>query len=396
MDAARLRTARMGVVLFFLTNGMTWSNLVPRYPEIAERLGLEYTQFGAAVAAGPIGALVLGLAAGALCRRFTSATIAAATTILMLCAAVGVSFAPTWLALAAGLFFMGAFDSITDVAQNAHGLRVQRAYGRSLLNGFHALWSVGSVIGGLIGSGAAALHIPLPLHLGIMAVVIGSLTIVARRMALPGPDADEEVAHEDTGNGFRSVPARAWLLLIAFSLIALAGASVEDAGSTWSAMYMRDVLDAAPGVTGMAFVGLMALHFIGRITGDRLIDRFSGRLVVGAGGLLTLVAMGIALLFPSIPGTIIGFALAGLGVATSVPVAMHAADEIDGFRATTALTLSSWALRLGWLAGPPLVGFVADTWGLRIGLIAVPLAGLTLLALARTLPQEHGKTPAAA
>lgn len=396
MNPTRLRKARIGVVLFFLTNGMTWSNLVPRYPEIVERLGLEYAQFGAAVAAGPIGALILGLTAGALCRRFTSATVAATTTILMILGAFSVSLAPTWIALAAGLFFMGAFDSITDVAQNAHGLRVQRAYGRSLLNGFHAMWSVGSVLGGAMGSAAAALHIPLPLHLGIAAVIIGSLTLVARSMALPGPDHADEGEEAAPKVAWRKVPARAWVLLGAFSLVAIAGASVEDAGGTWSAMYMRNELGAAPGIAGMAFVGLMSLHFVGRVTGDRLIDRFGARRVLAMGGALALVGMGTALAFQSVAGTIVGFALAGLGVATSVPVAMHAADEISGFPPHAALTLSSWALRLGWLAGPPIVGFVSDNWGLRIGLIAVPIAGLTLIALARTIPEAHGRSSAPA
>ena len=99
--------------------------------------------------------------------------------------------------------------------------------------------------------------------------------------------------------------------------------------------------------------------------------------------------MGIALAFPSIPGTIAGFAAAGLGSATLVPAAMHAADELPGLRAGTGLTVLTWLMRVGFLSSPIVVGAIADGVSLRAGLLTVPIAGLAAVLLARVLSPRH-------
>jgi MFS family permease len=116
-----------------------------------------------------------------------------------------------------------------------------------------------------------------------------------------------------------------------------------------------------------------------------MVDRFGQRAVARLGGAIVLVGMGLALAFPTVPGTIAGFAAAGFGVATLVPAAMHAADELPGLRAGTGLTIVSWLMRLGFLCSPPLVGLVADVVSLRVALLVVPLAGLVTVLAAGVL-----------
>jgi hypothetical protein len=118
------------------------------------------------------------------------------------------------------------------------------------------------------------------------------------------------------------------------------------------------------------------------------VDRFGQRAVARAGGIIAAVGMGTALAVPSIPGTILGFAAAGLGVATLVPAAMHAADELPGLRPGTGLTMVSWLMRVGFLVSPPVVGAIADAASLRAGLFVVPLAGLLVLALSAVLAKR--------
>ncbi|MCU1631383.1 MAG: transporter [Micrococcaceae bacterium] len=177
-------------------------------------------------------------------------------------------------------------------------------------------------------------------------------------------------------------------ILAALIVIGIAGALVEDAGSTWAAVYLSTSLDATPTIAGLGFVALVGLQFVGRLFGDRLVDRFGQRSVAQAGGILTAVGMGTALLFPSIPLTILGFGLAGLGVATLVPAAMHSADELPGLRSGTGLTVISWLMRLGFLFSPPIVGAVADASSLRVGLVVVPIAGILTLLASPVLPKR--------
>jgi MFS family permease len=172
-------------------------------------------------------------------------------------------------------------------------------------------------------------------------------------------------------------------------VIATAGAVVEDAGSSWATLYLGQNLGAAGAVAALGYVTLLGFHFIGRLTGDRLVDHFGERTVVRTGGLVTAVGMGLALAFPSVPGTIAGFAAAGIGVATVVPAAMHGADRLPGLRAGSGLTAVAWLMRVGFVASPPIVGMIADATSLRVGLLVVPAAGIAIVMAAGVLSGRH-------
>ncbi|RPK54549.1 Inner membrane protein YbjJ [Streptomyces sp. ADI96-02] len=396
------RHARVAVGVLFFTNGALFANLLPRYPQIKAELDVTNAVYGLAVAAFPAGAIAAGMAAGVLIRRFGSAGVAVAGTILTGVWILAAGLASSFTVFAVALFLAGAMDAITDVAQNAHGLRVQRRYGRSIINSFHAVWSIGAVTGGAMAAGAIALGLSRGVHLGVSAAVFAVAALVALRFCLPGREADRADDPADGPAGDASgAPGRAgsagpgrgprtsWVLG-ALVLIATAGALVEDAGSSWAAVYLSDALHAPVALAASGFIALVGAQFVGRLVGDRLVDRFGQRAVAREGGLLVAVGMGVALAFPTVPGTIAGFAAAGLGVATLVPAAMQGADELPGLRPGTGLTLVSWLMRLGFLFSPPVVGLIADATSLRTGLLVVPAAGLLVVLLAGVLRTRRG------
>lgn len=391
-----VRRARVAVAALFFTNGGLFANLIPRYPEIKGDLTLGNAAYGLAVAAFPTGAILAGLAAGALIRRFGSGLIAVAGTLLTSLGVLAAGLSPTVVAFAAALLFGGAMDAITDVAQNAHALRVQRLFGRSIINSFHAIWSIGAVTGGAMAAGALAIGLPRSIHLGLSALIFAAVSLVALRFCLPGPDGEDETAdpvdaglqaaaEEPEKRSRGNVSGRLLGVLAALVLIATAGAIVEDAGNSWAAVYLSQSLGAPAELAAWGFIALVGAQFVGRLTGDRLVDRFGQRAVARSGGVLVAAGLGLALAFPSVPGTIAGLAAAGLGVATLVPAAMNEADELPGLRPGTGLTVVSWLMRLGFLLSPPIVGAIADAAGLRVGLLVVPAAGLAVAALAGVL-----------
>jgi Major Facilitator Superfamily len=379
----RTSRARIAVSAMFLTNGAIFANLVPRFPELKTDLALSNTTYGIVVAAFPVGALVAGVAAGAIIRRLTSARTALLCTIgiaLLVCAA-GLSTTP--VLLAALLFGGGVCDAITDVAQNVHGLRVQRDYGRSIINSLHAVWSVGAVLGAGMAAGAIALRVPIGIHLGVSAAVFIGVALVAYPFLLKGPDRGADPA---AGAGSTGRPGwRIYAALLLLVLIATGGAVIEDAGSSWATLYLGSGLGAAGAVAALGYVALLGFQFIGRLAGDSMVDHFGERAVARGGGLLVAAGMGLALAFPSVPGTIAGFAAAGLGAATVIPAAMHAADRLPGLRAGAGLTALAWLMRVGFVGAPPIVGLIADATSLRFGLLIVPVAGLAIAAAAGVL-----------
>lgn len=383
------------MALLFLTNGALFANLLPRYPEIKSSLGLTNSAFGLAVAAFPLGALVAGLAAGVLIRRFRSSRVAVASTIVLGLGVVAAGVASSWTGLAGVLFLAGSMDAITDVAQNSHGLRVQRAYGRSILNSFHGLWSIGAALGGLMGGAAAGLGVPIGMHLAISLVLFSAVVLGAYRFLLPGAEPVEPVESvRDVGG---SVGSRLTFLtvavLAALVVIVCANAVVEDSGASWSALYLSDKLSAAATVAALGFVALTGAQFVGRMLGDRLVDRFGQRAMARVGGAFVAGGMGIALALPSIPGTIAGFAAAGWGIATLVPAALDAADRLPGLKPGAGLTLVAWLMRLGFLGAPPLVGAIADASSLRGGLLVVPISGVLVVLLAGVLAKGGTTSP---
>jgi MFS family permease len=392
------RRARVAVALLFLTNGAVPANLIPLFPVIKSGLGLSNAEFGFAIAAGPIGALCSGLLAGLLIRRFRSARVAVVGMIISSGCALLAGIAPSWAFLAGSLFLLGALDAVVDVAQNSHGLRVQRRYGRSILNSFHAIWSIGAVLGALMGGAAAGLGIPVPVHLATSAAIFTAVNVIGYRFLLPGPEPKEPAAPAERPGTTKSRVGSAvrwttWATLIALGLIAVSGSIVEDAGASWAAVYLSGSLGAGVTVAALGFVALAGMQFVGRIFGDRLVDRFGQRAVARAGGAITAIGMGLALAFPSIPGTIIGLGAAGLGIATLVPAAMHEADQLPGFRAGTGLSLLSWMMRLGFLLSPPIVGLIADATSLRVGLLLVPISGLLVVVLSQVLSGRIRQQP---
>jgi MFS family permease len=395
----QLRRARLSVGACFFVNATLYANLVPRLPEVKASLGLSNAALGTALAALPLGALLAGMSSAVLIRRFGSARVASGGLVLLAVAVWAAAAAPNWPVLAAALLFAGSLDAVVDVAQNAHGLRVQRLYGRSILNAFHGIWSIGAVAGGLLGSAAAGLGVPLPVHLAVVGLVFGVPALFGHRAMLPGADDAERGGRDEPGDAAdtgaphprsstrSSAPGWRTVLpsMAALGVLAACGAFVEDAGASWSALYLRDELAAGAAAAGLGFVALQAAMTLGRLTGDRAVDRFGQRRIVRAGGALTAAGMGLALAVPSIPATLVGFALAGLGVATLVPAVYHAADELPGLPRGTGLAVVNWLLRIGFLLSPPLVGVIADAASLRVALLTVVVAGIGALAFGRAL-----------
>ncbi len=364
-------------VLFFV-NGGVFANAVPRYPELKAGLALSNAGFGSVVAAFPLGALLVGTIAGVLVGRWGSARTAVAASVVLAANLVFIGVAPSWWALACALFVAGSFDAIADVAANAQGLRVERLYGRSILNSLHGVWSIGAVVGGLTGAAAAGLHVPVSWHLATAAVLFAGLALAASRFLLRGPDT---TAVAGVGRVRLRLIASVGLL----GVVAAMANVIEDVGATWGAVYLRGDLGAGPAMAGTAFIALQATQTIGRLLGDRAVTRFGDRAVARTGATTAGLAMAVALIFPAPVTTVIAFGIVGLGIATLVPASARAADTAPGLPPGLGLTLIGTVDRLALIAAAPLIGAVGDAYGLRTGLALIPVGAAVVVILAVTL-----------
>ena len=378
--------ARWGVTIMFWLNGVGFASLLPRYPELKANLGLGDLQWGLAVGLGPLGGLLAGLFTARLIRRHTSSTVTVVSAILGLACLSIYGNATHWAVFVLGILLMSALDAFTDISMNSHGLRVQRLHGSSILNGVHGWWSVGAVCGGFLGSLAAQTQLPIWVQCLVAFVIFSGVALYAKTLLLKGPDTVVDPAPDASAAPVGRGVARRWLpRLIALGLLGAFAGMIEDSGASWGAVYMDSMFEVSPFLVGMAFVALQSVQVVGRFTGDALTNRFGPRAAVTQGAIVAGVGMALAVAFPAPALTLVGFACAGWGIATAIPMVMHAADELPGMAAGNGLTFVSWLMRLGFFVSPPLIGLVADSLTIRWALIVIPVAALAMLALSPAL-----------
>jgi MFS family permease len=386
----------VAVGLLFFANGIALTTVLPRLPEIKADLSLTNTALGLALAAAPVGSLTAVPLTGRLIARFGSAPVAAFAGLVLGLALPMLAIAPAWAALAGTYLVLGAADGVMDAAMNAHGLRVQREYGRSLINGMHGLWSLGAATGAAIGTLSAALRVPLELHLlgvGALALAAAGAAAAWRLRGLDPTDLTEEPEPEPAGTAAEpgdTAPAKGgvWRAMRPLAWVGLLGVLAgipEDVANAWSTLYLAEGRGAPPGLAGLGYTTFAAAMLLSRFSADRVTDRLGTVTVARLGGLLAVAGYVVVLTSPVLWLSIAGFALVGLGIAPAFPTLFHASGHWPGVRSGDGVTVLSWVARLGFLVTPPLVGLIADNAGIGTGLWVGAAAALAYALLAGRL-----------
>ncbi len=361
----------VGVVFAF--NSFLFGNWVTRIPDVKLALNLSEADLGLALMTAPIGSIIITPLAGILIQKIGVGK----STLISLLLFIGVSVFPplsnNFLQFCLVLFFFGAFGSFLDIAMNAAAAVTERKLKYPIMITCHGMWSLGTMIGAFVGSIFVGLQISASTHMAFFALLTFIGALFLSRHILTYKD-DVESSHALVW------PNRAILGLAAIGFCVYLG---EGAIADWSAIYMKETLESNPYLTGLAFSGFSLTMAIGRFFGDAIIPRFGKRRVVELGGLVASIGLAIALI-PGIPLlAIIGFSITGLGFSCIVPSVMSSSANIPGISTGSGLAIVATLGFTGFLAGPPLIGFIAEFTSLQWSLGIIGFLSLLIFAGAR-------------
>lgn len=390
-----VRRASLAVFAVFFLSGFAFSGWASRLPAVRDALGMTPAQMGVLLLALAAGSVVWLPLSGVVVQRLgatRTVQVAGSTAVVGLLIAVGaVSLHTVWLT-AVGLFAYGAGIAVWDAAMNLEGAAVEQRLGRAVMPRFHAGFSFGTMGGAAIGAGAAALGVPLGAHLAVvLAATLVALLLAARSFLPEGthaahPDEDDPGATGGRGGSFRAWGERRTVLI---GLVVLAAALAEGSANDWLSLAVVDGFDAseATGATGFAlFVTAMTAM---RLAGTVLLDRFGRVTTLRITAGLASVGLLVFGLAPTLPLAVVGVFAWGAGAALGFPVGMSAAAD-DPRRAPGRVAVVSTLGYTAFLAGPPLLGLLADHVGYRHALLAVvvpTVISLLLVGVTRPLAE---------
>lgn len=376
--AARVSRLRTATTLFFGLDGFVFAAWVVRIPDVKEQAGASAGALGLALLGVSAGAVVTMTVTGRLCRAFGNRPMTVASSTVL---ALSVSLpAHTHSALSLGLVLLvfGMGYGAQNVAMNAVAVDLVAATRRPIISSFHAVYSLGGMVGAGLG-GLAASRLSAATHLSVVAGVGLVATAVVAPFLLRGPEPvpPRDGAPADGPRQRAQAPARAaghrvGGPVLLFGVIALCTAYGEGAMSDWSALHLSQDLHARPAVASAGYSLFALAMTVGRLSGTAVQERFGQTRALVTGGLVAAVGMLFGALAPTTWLALAGFTVTGLGLANIFPVAIGKAGALAGANGVAAASTLGYG---GMLVGPPVIGFLAE-W------LSLPVALTTVTALA--------------
>jgi predicted MFS family arabinose efflux permease len=363
----------------FFVNGATYASWAPRLPELQRELGISDAALGLTLVGMGLGGLMSSSFSGWLVDRRGSRTTTMLTSAAMSLWLPVLGFAPTAVLVFAALLVLGALDGLTDVAMNSQAVELQRRVGRSIVTRFHAVWSAGAVVGGVVASRAAAADLSLHVQLVVTGLLLALVTVAASPALLPDRRRAHHHRQADDDAPSRRAPRR---VLVVLFLIGMAIALAELPPNDWSALLMSQRFDLSAGQAGLGFVAVAGGMLVGRLCGDRVTDGIGLERTRRLGAALAAVGIGLAATLP--PPAAAGAALfvTGVGLSSLFPLLFRAASDLT-HGSHSGMAWFSTGARLGFLLASPLMGVIAGRSSIALALVAVAGTAALVVAVGR-------------
>jgi MFS family permease len=364
MPLVQRRLHRIAVSSFFFLAGICFASWASRIPDIQARLQLNSAALGGVLLCLPIGLLTSLPIAGFLVAKYGSRIIVMLAAILYSCTLPMLGFSGSVTQLMITLFVFGFGGNMMNISVNTQAVATEGLYHKPIMASFHGVWSMAGFTGAAVGTIMVHLHVLPPYHFLCITAIAGLILILF----------SGRLIHKDSSRDEKQpIFARPDKSIFNFGLIAFFSMICEGAMFDWSGIYFAKVVRPDPSLVTVGYTAFMCTMATGRFVGDWVAFRLGMKTMLQLSGLLTACGLLLSVFFPYFITATIGFLIVGAGVSSIIPMIYSAAGKSKIMSPGVAIAAVSTIGYLGFLFGPPFIGFIAQVTSLRIsfGLIAV-------------------------
>lgn len=363
---------RLAVSLFYFGQGLAFASWASRIPIIKNALQLTEAQLGTILLMLPIGQLMTMPISGKLVSKYGSHRILPITALIYLAVLCLIPFAQNAWQLGAILWMFGVIGNMCNIAVNTQGVLAEELYKKSIMSSFHGAWSIAGFTGALVGLLTLNLQLSTSTHFFLIAGLLICNILLNRAFLV------QDTTTKTEKKGFSFKPDR---LLISLGVIGFCSMATEGAMFDWSGVYFSDIVKAPESLITLGYASFMVMMAIGRFIGDAVIRKIGRQRTLQVSGLLMFTGMMTAVAFPNLIICTLAFMLVGIGVACNVPSVYSVAGKHKTISSGVALAMVSSVSYLGFLIGPPLIGYIAELFSLRYSFGIFALFGLLMFVL---------------
>ena len=371
MNYLSQRRVALGALFFFM--GICFASWAARIPDIQSKFQLSEGQLGTLLLCLPIGSMVGLPIAGWSVHHYGSRIVILICSFAYALSLPLIGLAPNLWLIAPVLILFGMLGNIMNISLNTQALGLENQLGKSILASFHGVWSMAGFTGAGLGAGMIFLSFSPAAHYVVVALLSILMILLSQKFIIN----DKQAAGEEGGLVLRKPDS----LLLRVGLISFLGMMAEGCMFDWSGVYFKKIVEAEPELVSLGYVCFMGAMASGRFVTDKAINRYGKIPVLQVSGILIFLGLLLAVLFPSLYTAALGFLMVGFGVASIVPVAYGIAGRSKLYSPSVALAMVSTLSFFGFLVGPPLIGFIAEAFNLKISFALIAINGLGILLL---------------
>lgn len=354
------KRTRLAVFLFYCCQGLIFASWASRIPHLKASLNLDDSAWGTMLLMLALGQGIGMTMSGFLVSIFGSKKILFVTLLLCPLMLLPIALASNIYLFSAALIAFGIVSNFLNISLNAQGIATEALYDKSIMSSFHGGWSLGGFVGVLIG----LLMIKFHVHIVTQYLIISAVIIVTGLLNFRYlPNEQKKVKTEDADNKKISKKPEKFLYLL--GLVAFFAMFIEGTMFDWSGIYFKEIIQVEPSKVLIGFAGFMVMMAAGRFVSDKIADRFGRAYVIRVCGLLSFTGLVIAIVFPYLIPATLGFMMVGLGASSIVPMVYSIAGKNTKLPSGLALTVVASISFLGFLLGPPVIGYVSSMFNLK-------------------------------